>query len=114
MKPLAFLLILSGLVLLGLSAYDEHREIASAIPPGRDAIRITIKKADDPKQFRNLMTYEWIRGFLTVGAGAILMSFCNRADKLDPFSPDFEGDKELDELKDEIDREERKQKRPFE
>src|SRR5271168_4368217 len=99
MKPAAYAIILVGLIFLALSAYDEHRQIASVVNPiGYYPARLTVKKADNPKQYRDLMTYEWLDVIGALGAGIILLCMCRRADKLDPLSPDFAGNPELDEL----------------
>jgi hypothetical protein len=98
MRSLAYLLIALGSILLLLAAYDEHREIASVMAPSRSMILIIVKKSDNPQEFRNLMTYQWLRGFFLLGAGVIILGIVRRADRLDPFSPDFVGKTEVDKL----------------
>jgi len=113
MRPLAHFLIIWGVILLLFAAYDEHREIASVIPPGRYGRRQIIKKADKPEEFRNLMIYQWLRDSLVVSAGFIILGMCRRADSLDPFSPDFAGKSEIDDLERTLDEEEQKRHRPL-
>jgi hypothetical protein len=114
MKLAAYAIILLGLFLLALSAYDEHRQIASVVNPiGRYPRRFTVKKLDNFAQFRNLMTYEWLEAFAALAAGIILLRICRRADKLDPLSPDFAGNPESDELEKELDHESEPRKRPI-
>ncbi|MGA2869371.1 MAG: hypothetical protein ABSF34_09450 [Verrucomicrobiota bacterium] len=110
MKGVAYLLIGLSLMLLVSTAYDEYRGVASVTT--RNMARITVAKADDPGQFHDLITYEWIRAFVVMGGGAILLSICRSADRLDPFSPTFNGNDELDELGEELDREREKRQRP--
>ena len=114
MKPSAHFLIVAGLLLFVLALNDEQRGIASVIPPrAYTGVRYTAKKVDDPTQFHNLMTYEWIRASLLLGAGIILLTMCRSADKTDPFSPRFAGKRELDELGEELNREKEKRQRPL-
>ena len=52
-------------------------------------MRIIVRRADDPEQFRRLMGFQWLRGSLVVVAGFIFRGICCRADRVDPFSPEF-------------------------
>jgi hypothetical protein len=113
MKRTAYLLIALGLFLFAYAANDEHRGIASVTPSAFNGVTHTAYKVDDPKQFGNLMFYEWLRAFLWSGAGIILLRMCRRANKLDPLSPDFQGNPELDELGKELDQEREKRQRPL-
>jgi hypothetical protein len=113
MKPHSYFIIILGIVLLAFAARDEQRGIASVVPPERYGRRIIISKADDPKQFRNIMIYQWLRDGLVLGAGLVLYRMCRRADRLDPFSPDFAGNAELDDLGKTLDEEEKKRHTPL-
>ena len=112
MRSFAYLLIASGFILLLFAAYDEYREVASVMPPSRSGIRLIVKKADNPQEFRNLMTYQWLRDLLLLGTGIIVLGICRRADRLDPLSSTFAGKTEVDELGQILDREEDKRHRP--
>ncbi len=98
MRALAYILIASGLFCLADAAYDEYRGVADALSPGRACQRHVIARADDPKQFRNLMAYQWLRGPIVLFGGFIILGLCLRADRLDPFSPNFAGSDALDAL----------------
>jgi len=100
-------IILFGIILLALSAYDEHRGIASVMSLGRYPVRLIVKKSEKPDEYRDLMTYQWIRGFLVVLLGLIGIAIYRRMDRLDPFSPDFAGNPEVDELAKTLDKERR-------
>jgi len=58
-----------------------------------------------------LMTYEWVRGILVLAGGWIILGFYRRADRLDPFPPNFAGQADLDEL-DKVMTEEQKKRNP--
>jgi hypothetical protein len=109
LRTVGRLMVLSGFLLLILAIRDEQREVASVTPPaGNNGVRYVIKRSDDPKQFQSLVDYEWFRCGLLFTAGSILLHFCNGADRLDPFSPDFAGKAEIDELERILDEEQRK------
>lgn len=88
---LSWFLILIGLLSLGGAVHDEWRGVADVSAPGRSMKRYVIARADDPRQFRNLMAYQWARGPLFLCGGLILRRLCRQADRLDPFSPDYVG-----------------------
>jgi hypothetical protein len=107
-RVVAYLLIFAGCGLLADTAYDEHRGVASATAPGRSIVRYVASRSEKPEDFRGLIAYEWIRGFLFLGAGGLLLSICRRADRLDPFSPRFAGKTDLEELERTLDEEQKK------
>jgi hypothetical protein len=112
MRPVAFFLIGLGLWFFVDAGRDEWREIAEAISP-RGGETMVIPKADDPEQFRNLMVYQWWRGVVVLIAGMVILGIVRRADRLDPFSPDFRGSNALDELDQSLKEQERRHRRPF-
>jgi hypothetical protein len=57
------------------------------------------------------MTYKWIRGSLFLIGWTALFGIRRRMDKLDPFSPNFAGNAELDELGRVLDKEEKQRGR---
>jgi hypothetical protein len=92
MRPVAYLIILLGIIFLTLAALDQHHGTASATGPSPGQTE-SAKRADHPDDFKRIMAYQWIRGSLVVFAGVFLLSWCRRAEKLDPFSPhSTEGD----------------------
>ena len=114
MRALSYLLILFGLLSLFDAAYDEYRGVADALPPGRSITRYVIARAEDPKQFRNLMAYQWLRGPILLLGGIFILNICRRADRLDPFSPNFAGSDALDDLNRTLTEEEKRHHRPLE
>ena len=113
MRVVAYILIVIGLIFLVDAAYDEYRGVAAAHSPGRGGRLYVINRADDPNQFRNLMAYQWLRGPLALFGGFIILGFCRRADRLDPFSPDFVGSASLDDLNRTLTNEEQRRHRPL-
>ncbi len=111
-RSLSYLLIVLGFILVGTSAYDEHRGIASVMPPGRYARRITVKRSEHPDDFHNIMIYQWSRALVALCGGFIILGICRRADRRDPFSPDFSGASALDECEHTLDAELEKKHRP--
>ena len=98
-RLLAYSLILFGIYFFAKAGYDENRGVASAYPPGGgSALGIPVKRDENPRDFRSLMTYKWIRAPLFLCAGLLLLGFCHRADRLDPFSPDFATNAKNDAL----------------
>ncbi len=111
LRHVASILVVIGLLLLALAARDEHREMASMVTRAEYGNRFVVRKADNPQQFRNLMSYQWLRGALVMGAGMVLLRLCRGADRLDPYSPDFAGMKEVDELGRTLDEENERHRR---
>ena len=110
----AYFLILLGICLFGSAAYDEHRGIAFVTDPGDGPSWPHIaKRAEDPQGFHNLMMYQWIRASVVLCAGFILLGISRRLERLDPLNPDFKGNPAIDELNDELTKEQEKRRRPF-
>jgi hypothetical protein len=91
MRWFAYLFIFLGLVFVADAIYDELRGVAEAVFPGRVAAQQVVVRAENPKQFRNLMTYQWGRGLIGGVAGCLILAICRGSDRLDPFSADFAG-----------------------
>jgi hypothetical protein len=89
MRFIAYLLIFVGLIYLADATYDQYRGIASVRSPSRAATRNIASRAEKPKEFRNLMAYQWTRGSLILLAGIIILEICRHSDRHDPLSPDF-------------------------
>jgi hypothetical protein len=86
MKILAFAILLFGCGLFidaGLEQYSGH---ARAYPPRRSISLIDVHRDQKPSEFKSIMTYQWIRAALCVGAGYFLLSWVRRADSLDPLA----------------------------
>lgn len=118
-RLVAYVLILIGTVLLGDAAYDEQRGIAEAASPDPTGtssmahVPNVVRRDEDPKGFRNLMLYQWLRAPLFLLGGLFILCLCRRADSLDPFSADFAGNQALDELNRTLTKEQAKQHRPL-
>ncbi|MES2569019.1 MAG: hypothetical protein V4710_03070 [Verrucomicrobiota bacterium] len=118
-RIIAYSLILLGVFLLGDAAYDEHRGIAGAASPDGLLTGVSshppnvVKQAEDPQGFRDLMLYQWVRAPLALCAGLFILGLCRRADRIDPFSPDFAGNQALDELNRTLTEEQAKRHRPL-
>ncbi len=111
MRPVAFAIMIFGICLLALALLDEHR---GETVMRRRYTSYTIKRGENPERFRDAMHYKWGRGAVWVCCGWIILGICRRADRSDPFSPDFAGNDALDELHKSLDREEERRKRPLE
>jgi len=88
MRPVAYLIILLGFIFLALAALDRYHGAASATGPSLGETQFA-NRANHPDDFKRIMAYQWIRGSLVVFAGVFLLSWCRRAEKLDPFSPHY-------------------------
>jgi hypothetical protein len=97
MRFVAYVLILVGLIYLADAAYDQYRGIASAHPPSRSVGLHVASRAEKPKEFHNLMAYQWTRGSLTLFAGIIIFEICRHSDRHDPLSPDFARSDSIDD-----------------
>lgn len=107
----AYVLILLGIYLFGRAAYDEHRGMTH--PSTRYSSRIIVKRAEDPQRFRNEMIFHWFRASVVMCAGFVVLGFSRRAERSDPLSPDFAGNSAIDELNDELTKEQEKRRRPL-
>jgi len=70
-------------------------------------------RSEHREEFRNLMTYQWIRASLALCGGLVIRGICRRADLCDPFSADFAGKRSLDECERTLDAELRKKHSPL-
>lgn len=113
MRLLAYILFGFGLIYLADAAYDENRGVADVVSPTGYGHRFAVKRAEDPEQFRNLMAYQGVRGTLFLMGGFISLGICRRADRCDPFSPDFAGKPALDDLNRSLTEEDEKRHRPL-
>ncbi len=109
-----------GFLTLAWNGYDEFQGSTSvpATYSGRYSFAssdssqgIVIKKVD-PEAFRNAMIYHWVRSSMLAIGGIILFRIDKSQERLDPLSPDFGGNKALDELEDEMNKEEEQHRHP--
>ena len=80
------LIYVVALVLAVEAAHDYSVAVADVL--SRQGTQIVLR-SNDPDDFENLMTYQWIRCFICLGIGAALHHIILRADQLDPFSPGY-------------------------
>ena len=90
-------LIVLALVFVGQIAWNElsgETEVPRKYLPSPYDSRL--KKADNPAQFRSIITFKWYRALACIGGGVILFAIARRADRLDPFAPDAGAKPPLD------------------
>jgi hypothetical protein len=92
------------------AGYDEYRGITHIQAP-RSLPEIVIKTSN-PEEFHNAMTYHWSYALIVLSAGIITYSVGASFEKSDPFSPDFAGNKALDDWTDAMKKEEEQRKHP--
>jgi hypothetical protein len=113
----AFVMILLSIYAFCKAAHDEHRGVAVVTRPGGISsgmfTPIIVRRNEDPEGFRNLMLYQWIRASLYLCGGLVILGISRRADRSDPLSRNFAGNSALDELNDELTKEQEKRRRPF-
>jgi hypothetical protein len=100
MNYFAYFLIVVGALLFASIGYDEYRGITAA-PSGDTSIGVlpdTIIKNSNPEEFHNAIVCHcyFAFGFLSLGILMLIIDKC--MDKSDPMSPDFSGNKALDDL----------------
>jgi hypothetical protein len=92
------------------AGYDEYRGITN-IRAGRGPSEVVTKR-NNLEQFHNAMTYHWAYALVILIAGIITYAFEAGLEKSDPFSPDFSGNKALDDWSDDMKKEEERRKHP--
>ena len=112
MRILSYILMVFGILLLASAGYDEFRGTTRA-PTGRYShSHYTITKHDKPEQFRDAMAYHWFYASMLLIAGFILYMIVKGQEKADPLSPDYAGNKALDDWSDAMKKEEERRKDP--
>lgn len=87
MRVAVYLAILLGLFLLADATRDEYLGVTSG-RRGKLKSTETIRRADDPAGFRQLMARQWFRGSMVLFISGVLLGFHRRAERLDPMAPD--------------------------
>lgn len=80
MRNIARLIVLLGIILLALAAYDQLTGTATATPVGPGETMIA-KKSEHPDDFQRIMAYQWVRGSIILYAGFFLLRRCRRAEQ---------------------------------
>jgi len=98
MKLLAYVLIAFTVLLIIEATRQQISGRADVLAPGRSIQRFTAERDSQPEQYKNLMTYQWIRAVLPGCAALFLLHLIRRQDQLDPLSDSFQGSAAVDEL----------------
>jgi hypothetical protein len=101
---------LISVLMFASAGYDEYRDVTH-IQVGRSLPEI-ITKTSDSEQFHDAMTYHWAYASVVLIAGIILYMINRGQEKADPLSPDFAGNKALDDWGDAMKKEEEQRKHP--
>ncbi|HVU26539.1 MAG TPA: hypothetical protein VHG71_02245 [Verrucomicrobiae bacterium] len=110
MRIFSYLLFLVSVLMFASAGYDEHRGVTH-IRVGRSLPEV-ITKTSNPEDFHNAMVYHWFYAFMVLVAGIVAYMIDRGLEKTDPFSPDFAGNKALDDWGDTMKKEEEQRKHP--
>lgn len=108
MRCAAYTLIIFGLLLIGHSGYDEFRGVTRW--GGRGYIHEQVIKKAKPEIFRIAMNYNWLFASMVFSFGAGMYLVDRRQAKSDPLSPDFAGNKALDDWSEALKKEEERRR----
>lgn len=111
MRTFSYLLLLVGVLMFASTGYDEYRGV-TRIKAGRSSVPEVVKKASRPEDFRNAMKVHWFYAFAVLIAGVIAYMVEDGLEKSDPLSPDYAGNKALDDWSDAMKKEEKQRKHP--
>ena len=110
---IAPILIVWGIVFVATNIRDEHRGVTTVYAPAsRSYNHQVVVRTEKPEEFQNAMKYQWLRALAPIVLGAVGLHLYRRQDRLDPFSPNFAGNAELDELSRELDKERERRSDP--
>ena len=103
MRIFSYILMIAGLCLLGIAAYQEWNGITTRPILGSRAGGVPgpkhIDKAIDPEHFRSAMAAHWIAASATTFLGVALMLIIRGQDRTDPLARDIDGEDEDDDVK---------------
>ena len=113
MRLLAFALLVWSVFMFVSNIRDEQSGVTIVhMVGGRDPAPEVVNRVDDPEKFRHAMVYQWMFASAPLLLSVVLFGLIRRQDRLDPMSPNFAGNKALDELGEELDRERQRRKGP--
>jgi hypothetical protein len=113
MRIVRYILMAFGIILLASAGYDEFR--GSTHEPSSKYNGYShdiITKENNPEQFRNAMKYRWFYASMLLMAGVIAYMIDKGYEKSDPLSPEYAGNKALDDWGDAMQKEEERRKHP--
>ena len=110
MRIFSYLLVLIGILMFASAGYDEYRGITSIQAPR--SLPEVVTKASKPDDFRGAMAYHWYYAFAVLIAGIVVYMIDRGLEKADPMSPEFAGNKALDDWSDAMKKEEEQRKHP--
>lgn len=111
MKILAYLLIVLGSIQLAIIGYDELRGVTSSPGDGSPTVLPgDIHKQSDPEGFHNAIVCHSYYALAPLFLGILMVVVEKRMDKSDPESPDFAGNKALDDWSRAMDAEEKRRR----
>ena len=113
MRIVSYFFMVVGMLLLASAGYDEYRGTTHA-PSGRYSgyTHYSISKQGRPEEFHNAMIVHLSRSLLLLLAGIVLFMIDRGQERADPLSPDFAGNKALDEWGDAMKKEEERRRHP--
>jgi hypothetical protein len=98
MNVLAYLLIIAGALQFASIGYDEYRGATQAPSDGSAMILPgLIQKQSEPEIFHNAIVCHCYYASAFLFLGILMLVIGKRMDKSDPESPDFAGNKALDD-----------------
>jgi hypothetical protein len=110
MRIVSCLVLLVSLLMLANAGRDEVCGTTS-IRTGRGLPEV-ITNAKEPVHFRNAMNYHWVYAAMVLIGGIIAYRVESGLEKSEPLSPEFAGNKALDDWGDALKKEEERRKHP--
>jgi hypothetical protein len=110
MRIFSYLLVLICILMFANAGYDEYRGVTTIQAPRNLPDFVT--KASQPEDFRGAMACHWYYAFAVLIAGIIVYMIDRGLEKADPTSPEFAGNKALDDWSDAMKKQEDEGKKP--
>jgi hypothetical protein len=110
MRIFSYLLLLASVLMFASAGYDEYRGVTRIQAPR--SLPEVITKTSQPDVFRGAMAYHWYYAFAVLIAGIIVYMIDKGLEKSDPMSPEFAGNKALDDWSDAMKKQEEQGKHP--
>jgi hypothetical protein len=110
MRIFSYLLVLIGILMFAHAGYDEYQGVTTIQAPR--SLPEVVTKASRPEDFRGAMAYHWYYAFAVLIAGIIVYMIDRGLERADPMSPDFAGNKALDDWSDALNKQEEEGKKP--